>query len=212
MGRKVARVMWYTIGMNIDAQLPTPKSLQSVIGALLFGADQPMTPEDLRKTLLVVGGQAEEGSLAATFAKVTLREVKSYLEDIGATLQHSDLGIRLCEEDGRFSLRTIPAAGPWLRALLKTEAPQKLSRAGLETLAIIAYRQPISRAEIESVRGVSADHTIRALLELNLVRTIGRSELPGRPFLYGTTATFLEHFGLKDLKDLQENSTPSATH
>ncbi len=190
--------------MNDDAQLPTPKSLQSVIGALLFGADQPMTAEDLKKALQVVGEKAEEGTTEATFAKATVREIKAYLEDIGATLMHSDLGIRLCEEDGRFSLRTIPAAGPWLRALLKTEAPQKLSRAGLETLAIIAYRQPISRAEIEAVRGVSADHTVRALLELNLIRTIGRSELPGRPFLYGTTATFLEYFGLRDIKELQE--------
>ncbi len=167
-----------------------------------------MTAEDLRKALVAVGSQAEEGSLAATFAKVTAREIGSYLEDIGAILSHSDLGIRLCEEDGRFSLRTIPSAGPWLRALLKAEAPQKLSRAGLETLAIIAYRQPISRAEIESVRGVSVDHTVRALLELNLIRTVGRSELPGRPFLYGTTATFLEHFGLKDISEIRDETRP----
>ncbi len=190
--------------MSNEPQLPAPKSLQSVIGALLFGADQPMAIEDLKKALAAVGGKAEEGSVEATFAKASVREIKAYLEDIGAMLSHSDLGIRLCEEDGRFSLRTIPAAGPWLRALLKTETPQKLSRPGLETLAIIAYRQPISRAEIEAVRGVSADHTVRALLELNLIRTVGRSELPGRPFLYGTTSTFLEHFGLKDIKELQE--------
>ncbi len=190
--------------MSDALQLPAPKSLQSVIGALLFGAVEPMTADALRKALVEVGERAEEGSLEATFAKISTREILSYLEDIDATLSHSDLGIRLCEEDGRFSLRTIPAAGPWLRALLKTDTPQKLSRAGLETLAIIAYRQPISRAEIEAVRGVSADHTVRALLELNLIRTVGRSELPGRPFLYGTTSTFLEHFGLKDLNDLQQ--------
>ncbi len=190
--------------MSDELQLPSPKSLQSVIGALLFGADQPMTVEDLKKALQAVGATAEPETPAALFAQASIREIRAYLEDIAATLSHSDLGIRLCEEDGRFSLRTIPQAGPWLRALLKTEAPQKLSRAGLETLAIIAYRQPISRAEIEAVRGVSADHTVRALLELSLIRTVGRSELPGRPFLYGTTSTFLEHFGLKDIKELQD--------
>ncbi len=190
--------------MNDKDVLPEPKSLQSVIGALLFASEVPLSAEDLRKILQTAGKDAESGSPAATFAAVSLRQIKSYLADIAATLGYSDLGLRLCEEDGRFSLRTIPAAAPWLRVLLQAPAPQRLSRSGLETLAIVAYRQPISRAEIESVRGVSVDHTLRALLELNLIRTVGRSELPGRPFLYGTTATFLEHFGLKNLQELNE--------
>ena len=191
--------------MSDDIPLPAPKSLQSVIGAMLFGADHPMTPEELRSALQQRGVGAEPDSPEATFAAAGIREIRAYLEDIGATLSHADLGIRLCEEDGRFSLRTVPAAAPWVRTLLKSDTPQRLSRAALETLAIIAYRQPVSKAEIEAVRGVSTDHTVRALLELNLVRTVGRSELPGRPFLYGTTATFLEHFGLKTIKDLQDS-------
>ncbi|MCI6590210.1 MAG: SMC-Scp complex subunit ScpB [Lentisphaeraceae bacterium] len=191
-----------TGGRGDEGALPPPKSLQAVIGALLFGAKAPLTVAELRATLQQVGEQAEPGTPAAEYAAISPRQIRSYLEDIASALTHSDLGLRLCEEDGRFSLRTIPEAAPWLRALLHTEAPQRLSRAALETLAIIAYRQPISRAEIESVRGVSVDHTVRALLELSLVRTVGRSELPGRPFLYGTTATFLEHFGLASLEDL----------
>ena len=188
-----------------EESLPAPKSLQSVIGALLFGAEEALSPEDLKRILQAVGQEAEEGTPSATFATVSVRQIRSYLEDIASTLNYSDLGLRLCEEDGRFSIRTIPAAAPWLRMLLRAPAPHRLSRSGLETLAIVAYRQPISRAEIESVRGVSVDHTLRALQELNLIRTVGRSELPGRPFLYGTTATFLERFGLKNLKDLEDD-------
>lgn len=164
-----------------------------------------MTVEELCTALKLRGEGAAPDTPEAIFAQTGVREVRTYLEDIGATLSHVDLGIRLCEEDGRFSLRTVPAAAPWVRILLKHEQPQRLSRAALETLAIIAYRQPVSKAEIEAVRGVSTDHTVRALLELNLVRTVGRSELPGRPFLYGTTSTFLEHFGLKNIKELQES-------
>lgn len=189
--------------MREDSTLPTPKSVQSVIGALLFGAEEPLSVDALRKTLQDVGKDAEEGSVQKIFAEVSATQIKHYLEDIETFLLHADLGLRLCEEDSKFSLRTIPAAAPWVRTLLKAAPAQRLSRAGLETLAIIAYRQPVSRAEIESVRGVSVDHTVRALLELNLIRTVGRSELPGRPFLYGTTSTFLEHFGLKDIKELE---------
>lgn len=185
-----------------EPALPPPRSLQAVIGALLFGAKEPLSVEALRATLRQVAEGAEPGSAAAEYAAISARQIRSYLEDIASSLRHSDLGLRLCEEGGRFSLRTIPEAAPWLRTLLRVQPPQRLSRAALETLAIIAYRQPISRAEIESVRGVSVDHTVRALLELSLIRTVGRSELPGRPFLYGTTESFLEHFGLASLADL----------
>lgn len=185
-----------------DQGIPPPDSLQSVIGALLFAAKEPLAPEDLKKALQSAAQGADPASPAAAFAKATLAQIKTYLADIAATLARSDVGLRLCEEGERFSYRTVPAAGPWVRALVKAAPPQRLSRATLETLAVIAYRQPISRAEIESVRGVSVDHTIRALLELDLIRAVGRSELPGRPFLYGTTASFLEHFGLRSLKDL----------
>ena len=189
--------------MSDKPELPRPGSLQAVIGAMLFASGEPLTPEALRDALRTVAKGAEPGSPEADFAGATAKEIRGYLGDIAATLARCDLGLRLCEEGGRFAFRTEPAAGPWVRALTKAAPPQRLSRATLETLAVIAYRQPISRAEIESVRGVSVDHTVRALLEQGLIRAVGRSELPGRPFLYGTTATFLEHFGLRSLDDLE---------
>lgn len=189
--------------MNGGPAAPPPKSLQAVIGAMLFAAEAPLTAEELRRALRMAAQGAGEGSPAAAFAAVSPKEIRDYLDDIAAMLARCDLGLRLCEEGGRFSFRTAPEAGPWVRALTKAAAPQRLPRATLETLAVIAYRQPISRAEIESVRGVSADHAVRALLEQGLIRAVGRSELPGRPFLYGTTATFLEHFGLRSLADLE---------
>lgn len=182
---------------------PPPNSLQAVLGAMLFGAGRPLSPDELRAALRARAEGAAQGSPEATFAQASAADIRACLDDIAATLARADLGLRLCREAGRYAYRTDPAAGPWVRALVKAAPPQRLSRAALETLAIVAYRQPIARAEIESVRGVSADHTLRALLELNLIRPVGRSALPGRPFLYGTTATFLEHFGLDGLDALR---------
>lgn len=179
-------------------------SLQSLIGALVFSADHPLSIDELYKALNLTGLNAPEGSTEALFATATKPEIRALLKDIKQVLTHADTGIALYEEDGKYSFRTLPGAGKWLKALMKVENPQKLSRAAIETLAIIAYRQPISRAEIETVRGVAVDHIIRSLLELNLIRAHGRSELPGRPFLYVTTSTFLVHFGLKDLNALNE--------
>ena len=94
--------------------------------------------------------------------------------------------------------------GRYVRALLKLDRPNRLSRASLETLAIIAYRQPITKAEVEQIRGVGVDTIMKTLTDLGLVRLVGRSELPGHPFLYGTTPFFLEHFGLASLDQLNE--------
>jgi segregation and condensation protein B len=108
------------------------------------------------------------------------------------------------EIGGAFRFQSEACCSRWLRCLLRKDRPSRLSRPALETLAIIAYRQPIAKSEIEGIRGVTVDHILKALMELHLVRIVGRSDLPGRPFLYGTTATFLEHFGLKNLNELNE--------
>jgi segregation and condensation protein B len=108
------------------------------------------------------------------------------------------------EVSGGYRLQTSADCGPWVRRMLNRGKPQRISRPMIETLAIVAYRQPISRSEIESIRGVSVGHVVKALMEMQLVRIVGRSDLPGRPFLFGTTATFLDHFGLKSLNDLNE--------
>ena len=124
------------------------------------------------------------------------------LQGIGKELERIGLGIEVVELNGGYRFQTQACCGRWLRDLLKVERPNRLSRPALETLAIIAYRQPVSKSEIESIRGVIIDHILKALMELHLVRIVGRSDLPGRPFLYGTTATFLDHFGLKSLEEL----------
>ncbi len=180
-------------------EIAPPGSLQALVGALLFGSDHPLGVEEIKACLAEAGETEGEETPFAGVDRETIRET---LRAIGKELRRAALGIELVETGGLFSLRTEAAAGRWLRRLLKAEKTVRLSGPSLETLAIIAYRQPISKAEIEAVRGVAADHIVRALQELDLVKTVGRSELPGRPYLYGTTPFFLEHFGLGALADL----------
>ena len=103
-----------------------------------------------------------------------------------------------------YRLQTEPSCGRYVRAMLKLDRPSRLGRASLETLAIIAYRQPIAKSEIEDIRGVDVSANIKTLMDLQLIRLVGRSELPGHPFLYGTTQIFLDHFGLANLQQLNE--------
>ena len=105
---------------------------------------------------------------------------------------------------GAYRLQTAPACGRYVRALLKLDRPNRLGRASLETLAIIAYRQPLTKSEIEDIRGVDVSANIKTLMDLQLIRLVGKSELPGHPFLYGTTPLFLEHFGLASLQQLND--------
>ncbi len=188
-----------------DVKLPVASSLQQLVGALLFGSDHPLTVEEIRTCLKSVaeadGGQSETVKL---FAEASPREIGDAIESIAIELKRLELGIEVAEINGGFRFQTQPSCGRWVRNLLKIDRPNRLSRPSLETLAIIAYRQPIAKAEIEAIRGVVVDHIVKALMELHLIRIVGRSELPGRPFLYGTTATFLDHFGLSNLNELNE--------
>ena len=188
-----------------DVKLPLPSSLQQIVGALLFGADRPLTVEDIRACLASVANDAgEENETLKLFAEASPREITDALDSIGKELVRTGIGIEVVELNGGYRFQTQACCGRWVRDLLKIDRPNRLSRPALETLAIIAYRQPISKSEIESVRGVMVDHIVKALMELHLIRIVGRSDLPGRPFLYGTTASFLDHFGLKNLNDLNE--------
>ena len=188
-----------------EVKLPLASSLQQVVGALLFGADHPLSVEEIRgclKNVAELDGAASE--TAALFAEASPREIGDAVESIAKELLRLGLGIEVTELNGGFRFQTQPSCGRWVRNLLKMDRPNNLSRPALETLAIIAYRQPVAKSEIESIRGVTVDHIVKALMELHLIRIVGRSELPGRPFLYGTTATFLNHFGLSSLKELNE--------
>ena len=194
--------------MDNEIKMPMAKSLQQVIGSLLFASDHPLTAEEIRVCLKNVAKESkergEENETVQLFANQPLREVKDAIGDIQKELSRLDLGFELVETSAGFHFQSQPAGGRWVRNLLKMDRPNRLSHPALETLAIIAYRQPIAKSEIEGLRGVDAGHIVKSLMELHLIRIVGRSELPGRPFLYGTTTTFLDHFGLSTLKELNE--------
>ncbi len=174
--------------------------LKQILGAMLFVAKQPLSIEEMRKVFVQVAEM--HGGPAKDFGKVTDEHLRTALEELRVEFEQRKTGILVTEVAHGFRLENDAACGLWLRHLLERGRPQKLSRPALETLAIIAYRQPCVRSEIESVRGVAVDEIIRKLLEMQLVRIVGRSELPGRPWQFGTTQKFLEHFGLKSLEDL----------
>lgn len=176
--------------------------LKQVLGSMIFGANCPLSVREMRKCLKEVAETG--GSEARAFAEITEGDVRQALSELDADLKGKKHGFYLVEVAGGFRLQTDPSCGTWLKHLLNIGRPNRLSRPALETLAIVAYRQPVTRSEIETVRGVAADHVVRSLLEMQLIRIVGRSELPGRPFLYGTTHLFLDHFGLKDLDELRQ--------
>ena len=187
-----------------DVKLPMPKSLQQVIGGLLFAADHPLAVEEIRKCLKAVSAAEPEDQTQRLFAGASPREIRDAILEMAKELSRLEFGYDLIEVNGGYRFQSQPCCGRWIRNLLKQDRPNRLSRPALETLAIIAYRQPIAKSEMEAIRGVTVDHIIKSLMELHLVRIVGRSDLPGRPFLYGTTATFLSHFGLSNLKELNE--------
>ena len=158
---------------------------RGVVEALLFVAEEPLPLARLQEAL------ADEDAVAT---EATVRDLAQRLEEEGR-------GLMVQEVAGGFRLTTRPEAYPWIQRLQQVK-PTKLSRAALETLAIIAYKQPITRAEVEAIRGVTVDGVMRTLLERGLVRMLGRKAEAGRPMLFGTSAGFLEHFGFKDLGDL----------
>jgi segregation and condensation protein B len=174
--------------------------IKQIIGAMLFVNKQPLTAAEMRKVFV----QVAEGRTDAMkdFAKVSEKDILEALEQLKADLAERHTGIHLTEMAGGFRLENDANCGPWLRRLLQKGRPNRLSRPALETLAIIAYRQPVVRSEIEAVRGVAVDAILRNLMEMQLIKIVGRSELPGRPWQFGTTSKFLEHFGLKALDDL----------
>ncbi len=187
---------WGVLMPNID-KLP---GLKQILGALVFGANRPLKLRELRACIVEV---SESDETVAVYADVDDKQLKEALKELADELDENHAGFSLHETAGGYRLQSDAECGRWLKHLLNAK-PHRLSHPALETMAIIAYRQPISRADLEAVRGVSVAHIIKPLMEMQLVRIVGRSELPGRPFLYGTTQMFLEHFGLKNLKDLDK--------
>ena len=174
--------------------------LKQIVGAMIFGVHHPLSVKEMRKCLAEVA--ETRGGDTAEFGRVSEDDIRTALAELGQELEKFCPGFILTEVKGRFRFQSDAACGKWLKHLLDSGRQNRLSRPALETLAIIAYRQPVTRSEIESVRGVTVDHVIKTLMEMQLVRIVGRSSLPGRPFLYGTSHVFFEHFGLKNLNEL----------
>ena len=176
--------------------------IKQVLGALIFGANRALKIAELRKCLLDVA--EKEGGETKAFAKVKNSDIVAALKELEADLRKANVGFFLIEVSSGHMLQSDVSCGKWLRNLLDKGRPDRLSRPALETLSIIAYRQPVTKSSIEAIRGVDVGHMIKTLMEMQLVRIDGRSDLPGKPFLYATTNIFLEHFGLKDLKELSD--------
>ena len=160
--------------------------LQAILEAVLFVSSEPLSL----------------ARLVTVMENVPKVEVEEALRNLGQALEQEGRGVRLVVVAGGYRLVTKQNYAPWIKRLDKAKTAAKLSRSALESLAIIAYKQPLVRSEIEEIRGVETSGVLRTLLERKLVRIVGRKEVPGRPIMYGTTKFFLEHFGLSDLSQL----------
>lgn len=174
--------------------------LKQIIGAMLFVRKEPLTVAEIRRVLSATAER--RGGITTDFAKANEELIRTAVAILERELAERKVGFHLIEVAGGWRLENDANCGPWLRTMLQKGRGARLSLPALETLAIIAYRQPCVRSEIEAVRGVAVDQILRNLLEMQLVRVVGRSELPGRPWMFGTTQKFMEHFGLKSLDDL----------
>jgi segregation and condensation protein B len=175
--------------------------LPRIVESLLFVTDRPLTSKAIARALHEAARFAPSPE-TATYEKTTPEEVEAAIEQLNAVLTENGSSLMVQGVAGGYQLKTRSDFAVWTNRLFDQPKAPRLSQPGLETLAVIAYRQPIGRAEIESVRGVAVDGVLATLLERKVVRVAGRSELPGRPLLYETTPLFLEMFGLKSLDEL----------
>ncbi len=161
------------------------EDIKNIIESLLFVAEDPLTIDSIKKVL----------------DSTDSNEIRNVLNELSSEYEARKGGFFLREVAGGYQIRTRPEYSQWIKRLLRPN-PLRLSNAALETLAIVAYKQPVIRSDIEHLRGVDCGGILRMLLERKLVRVVGRKEIPGRPIIYTTTKKFLELFELKDLKDL----------
>ena len=179
--------------------------LKNIIEALLFSAERPLAPKEIR-SILAEATDEENPGIPESFRNAREAAIAVALEELKIEYDTMQRSFQLVEIGGGWRMVSRPEFAPWLRQLLDAVRPHRLSQPSLETLSIIALRQPISRADIASIRGVEVDGVIKTLLERDLITITGRSEVPGKPLLYGTTQRFLEHFGLRDLDDMPKSA------
>jgi len=160
-------------------------TVESAVEAVLFASDEPLSVEKL-------AGIVETG----------VKQIRQYVENLNSKYKSNNHAFEIEQIAGGYQMRTLGSYNYWLKKLVRVRDEGKLSPAAMETLAIIAYKQPVIRADIETVRGVAAGEMVRNLMAKGLVKIVGRAEVLGRPMMYGTTKKFLEIFGLNSLKDL----------
>jgi segregation and condensation protein B len=209
-------------------------NLKKVLKALLYSTSQPLSTKDIQAAFERFHrqpGNAPTGEAPAAPAEatdvpteppdspdlyedvpslVTASQIREAMNEISAELAAADDGLALVDGASGYRLATHPRFARWIRILREEPAPVKLSQSSVETLAVVAYRQPVTRSEIESVRGVSADAGIAKLLERELITVVGRAEVPGRPIQYGTTDRFLELVGIKSIVELPASDVLSS--
>jgi segregation and condensation protein B len=173
---------WYSLPA---LQTMEERDKKSLLEALLFLSGEPLTLSSLKGI-----GDMDDA------------EIRRLMEEIMNDYRRREGGIIIAEVAHGYQMITNPRYAPWIRKFRGTQISHKISLASFETLAIIAYKQPIIKAEIEQIRGVNSDGVIKNLIERRLIRIMGRKEAPGKPLLYGTTTEFLQHFGLKNLTEL----------
>jgi segregation and condensation protein B len=171
-------------------------TLKQAIEALVFASPKPLLTKEILAALKSAGNETEDQN-ARDYAQVAEAEVLAALAELQTDYRDTGRSFLLTEQVNGWALVTDPGAAVWVRQLYPEAKPTRLSGPALETLAIIAYRQPVTRADIEAVRGVAVDGVMQVLLDRSLVKIAGRAEVPGRPLLYQTTEYFLQHFGLR---------------
>jgi segregation and condensation protein B len=187
-----------------DLQSEPARPLKDVLEAILFASHKPVS---VKEFLSILGGASDPADpSAALHARTKENAIREALGELAMDCQNTGRAYHLRETAAGWQLASRPEFAPWLRQLFPENRQARLSAPALETLAIIAYRQPITRADIEAVRGVSVDGVMQTLLDRGLIRIAGRSEAPGRPLLYETTQFFMEHFGIKNLDELPNSA------
>lgn len=179
-------------------------TLKSTIEALVFASQKPLMPHEIVQALK--SAATDDNTDSKAFAKTKEDEVVELLQQLKSDYAEAGRGFILDEQVSGWHVVSAPECAKWVRQLYPESKPARLSGPALETLAIVAYRQPITKADIEAVRGVAVDGMMQTLLEKGLISIAGRAEVPGRPLLYATTEGFLEHFGLRSVDELPNAS------
>lgn len=169
-----------------EADLQDPQKAKWIVEALIFASSKPLTPAEIRKATKIL----------------TTSQIEKMVAELKDDYQKAGRCFELLEIAGGYEISTKKEFAPWILKIELQRKARQATQSALETLAILAYKQPLTRAEIESLRGVDVSGVLNTLMEKNFIKIVGKKEVPGRPFLYGTTEKFLEHFGLKALQDL----------